>query len=128
MTTTFSAHIAAIAQRLQNLADLKDGWDTYDGSAPSSEALETLTSVVLQIIGSTGQDARLQSLHVGPVPGGAVIEWPVGSRALEIYIDPEGNARGLRVEMVKDEVDRGPLEIGEILDEVRWLLEGRKTG
>lgn len=113
-----------VLARVDALDSLVDGWNSYGARAPTAAALEALRQSLLVIAAAaTPLEPRIETLHVGPISGGAVIEWDVGARSLEVLFDEHGGIAALRFEGDEGDDESRPLGgQNDLVKEVRWLL------
>ena len=96
------------ADRISELAHLPANWDSYKASPITIEAISTARRLLSNL-----QVEEMPTPHIcGIADGGVGFHWRIGTRDLELEIEPSGAIRFLR--MLVGEA--GTIEDGEIRD------------
>ncbi|MEI9936683.1 MAG: hypothetical protein WDO69_05615 [Pseudomonadota bacterium] len=121
ITGARAKHILALQTRIRALHELAENWDSYGAKPPTLSSLKTLGKIAPIFLERAGDSAALAGLHIGPSSGGVHIEWDVGSRTLEVEIEPTGEASVTRCAGDTDE-SKGLTVLDQVASDLDWLL------
>src|ERR1700722_13734643 len=100
------AWLREIYDRISDLKKLEHNWDSY-GALPVADGAISSIRVLL----SNLDIDDMPTPHVAPLPGGGVgLHWRVGSRDLEIEVEPNGAAHYLQTIVGGESISGDPTE------------------
>jgi hypothetical protein len=109
------AWLREIYDRISDLKKLEHNWDSY-GALPVADGAISSIRVLL----SNLDIDDMPTPHVAPLPDGGVgLHWRVGSRDLEIEVEPNGAAHYLQTIVGGESISGDPTEAQNALD---WVL------
>lgn len=101
-------------RKVCGFGDLRANWDAHNSGAPSRGVRKCAVELLLSVPGTNWPAPR-----VVPVSGGGLhLEWLVGSRELELYIEPDCRIELLRVENGMPIEEDSPEDVSSFFE---WL-------
>jgi hypothetical protein len=106
------------SDELNSLAQLESNWDSYGSKPPSSAAI-----VRARIIFSRLNISNHPKPHISAVsPGGVGIHWRIGSRDLEIEVEPDGQISVLQTEISGQMSDSLFSQVEKLQPVLDWVI------
>jgi len=112
------AWLKEIYDRISDLKSLEENWDSYGGLPVADAAIKSIRVLLSKL-----DIEDMPTPHLAPIPDGGIgLHWRVGTRDLEIEVDPTGAIHYLHTNVGGDSIAgdvHSPTEAQNALD---WVL------
>lgn len=112
------AWLKEIYDRISALKTLEENWDSYGGLPVAEMAIKGL-----RVLLSNLDIEDMPTPHVAPLPDGGIgLHWRVGSRDLEIEVEPNGEVHYLQTNIGEEPIPGDVRSLPEAQNALDWVL------